>query len=339
MMKKYCITALVFTLAAANMTACSVGANNDSKDTDLSNSSSYYSVNYTDVGEETSSHSNVSESVGRSQIEQDTNTAKNAREAAQNKNNSNPENDSQNAKSSSETSSGITNKTTVTYYYTDEEGEQHSTDTSIDTPADGNDSDNSSSAATFDSKTSSPEDDEKNSDSDVQSEISDNTDTDTQEAVDSDDIEVSQGFFAEEDLIFYYNGSPIMLGENIDDVVATIGEPGNIKENTFDDDPDVTNKVYFYDGFSIEATSGADDSVYTVITIEVFDRSLSTEKGVHIDMTVEEIKKIYGQEDEIVDGEYRYYSGDRYLFLGVQNDVVSDLGYRFGDISGNDETI
>lgn len=333
-MKKYCIAVLVFTLAAANMTACGVGENDESKNenTDLNNSS-YYSVNYTDVGDESSSRSNVSESVGRSQPEQKTNSDQTVKEADQNSKNFSSENVSEPEKSSSAGSSGITNKTTVTYYYTDDAGEQHATDTEIDVSTDINDSSDNSKIFS-ENKTSSSEDEQINTDSDVQSEAAENNDPDSEKGDNSDIAAVSQGYFAEEDLVFYYNGSPIMLGENIDDVVAAIGEPDSPPDSTAND-----SKDYSYDGFNIEAVSGVDDSVFTVLRIKVYDRSLSTGKGVHIDMTVEDVRKIYGQEDEIADGEYRYYSGDRYLFLGVQNDVVSDFGYRFVDNSANDEII
>ena len=336
MIKKYCVIMLVISLAAVNLTACKDKGNNESNDdTARISSSSYFSVNYTDIGDDSSSRSNVSENVDRSQSESKTSSVHAAHEPEKGSSSS-VNNTYESLMSSSVTVSDVTHKTTVTYYFTDDEGEQHTTDIETDVSSDTNDSDDYSRAAS-ESKTSSVEEEQVPTDSDVQSEISENTDTAGEADSDTDDTQEAPGYFTEDDTVFYYNGSPIMLGENIDYVVAAIGEPEDIKQYTADNAPEVTNKEYFYEGFSIEVGLSDDSSAYTVTTINIFDRSLTTERGVHIDMNIEDVIKIYGQEYQTADNEYRYYSGDKYLFLGVQNDVVSDLGYRFDDSTADDE--
>lgn len=335
MIKKYCIMMLAISFAVVNLTACGVEANNDSKNENTDINSSHYSVNYTDVGDESSSRSNVSENVDRSQPEKETSKAQTAKEAEKNSSITSP-NASENVKNSSVTTSGITNKTTVTYYYTDDTGEQHATDTEIDVSTDASNSDDPS-KTTSENKTSS-EEEQVNEDSDVQSEITEDTDTDLEEDTDSDDTEIAQGSFEEEDLVIYYEGAAITLGASMNDIINAIGNPDT--DHDVGDSADDKRKEFSYINlFSFEAVPNEDVSDYTITMIEFFDHNLATEKGVHIDTTVEEVRKVYGPEDEIENGEYRYYYGDKYLFLGVQNDIVSDFGYRYVDYFGNDETI
>ena len=296
-MKKKALVILAAILLISSFSACKDNA----KGTDDNQSF----VNYTDTGEGSSSMNSKTADIEHSTVSSDStvdsveavggdNSDDNSSTAHEN---SNPSDSS----SGKEVASTVPNTVnTITYYFENE------VDTESDTP-----------------QTSSEEhDSDSDSENDTDSDNTVDTDTDT-EAVSSQPAEeepVPAGSYTEEDIAFYYNGEKIYLGDSIDSVTEIVGEPNSIDSNT-----------YNYDEFWITVTDLEDIEEKFVETIQIFkntQNTLQTEKGIKIGMSSEDIVKAYGSSNIIVDGEQRYYVGNKYMYFDVQNDIIANMGYR-----------
>ena len=265
----------------------------------------YSLVNYTDTGESASSMNSKTADIEHSTVSSDVTVESEEVSSANNsdtvKTTASDNSKSVNPASSKSTVSTVSNTVnTITYYFENE------VDTESDTP-----------------QTSSEEhDSDSDSENDTDSDNTVDTDTDT-EAVSSQPAEeepVPAGSYTEEDIAFYYNGEKIYLGDSIDSVTEIVGEPNSIDSNT-----------YNYDEFWITVTDLEDIEEKFVETIQIFkntQNTLQTEKGIKIGMSSEDIVKAYGSSNIIVDGEQRYYVGNKYMYFDVQNDIIANMGYR-----------
>ena len=314
MMKKAILSVISFTALAAMLTACSnrTGSDTDtSVDTSIDTDSSYYGVNYSGLHLGNSSVSVGHSSLVPSSRSSEESTASSSSSAVSSLK---PSSTAQSSNTGS-SSSGTQAKTLITYYYFDETGE-HTTDTEvyIDT-----DTSEESSSAPAPSSSEIPSSSENETD----------TSTDTEETVSTD-----VGDFTEEDLVFVYNGTSITFDMNIEDIAASIGEPLNIEVIH---DPESTERelrIYNYEHFSIETAPSDDATVFWVTGLQIFDDSVYTIKDVHIGMTTDEATAVYGKDVMIYGNEYRYYIGNRYMYLYIMNDIVANIGYGYdNDIS------
>ncbi len=276
--------------------------------TRIDTDSSYYAVNYTDTGDPQSKLGNSSVNVDHSS-HSSVNEASEAGIGSQI-----VSSDTRRHSSDSDTSSGgTTTKTTVTYYYTDENGE-HSTDTEIYISSETDISALSSVIV---------------SSSELASETDISADSDTESFSDLYSQAGVTGSFDESDLVFEYNGASLYYGASIDSIVSVLGDPIHIDSFTNSKNPDKEFKTYNYELFSIDAEPSENGSSYTVTGFQIFDDQLKTAKGARIGMSALDVVNIYGADYMICDDEYRYYIGNRYFYLYVQNGVVANIGCGF----------
>ncbi len=228
---------------------------------------------------------------------------------------------SSSASSGSHTSS-VTDNTvhTITYYYTIEPGEDDvevSTHTADDTESD---------VSRLDT------------DSDFVSD-SDDTDTDTDSDTANEQVgsenPVEVGSFSEEDMVFLINEGNIYLGDDIESVKEPLGEIKSVEAVPVQSDPDIENQIYNYDDFWLMAVPD-EDSVYRVEEIQIFNDNISTSKGIKVGMTVTDVLKAYGLSSSITNDEYRYYTGNQYMYFYIQNGIIGNIGYRIDHSVDND---
>lgn len=166
---------------------------------------------------------------------------------------------------------------------------------------------------------------ERETTSEISSEIVSDTDSDTDKSSSSPSSEpVSHGSYTEDDIAFYYNGSIIHLGDDAQSVLSILGEP--VTSDSSD---------YNYSDFWVSLTDGESEDEQKVSEIQIFGSGIETEKGVRVGMKLDEVLDIYGESSSVVNGEYRYYYKNKYMYIYLQNDIVLDIGYR---IDGEVET-
>lgn len=318
-MKKLFIENVALTNAAGLVAFCVFGslmfsgcnetAGNSSlniEDTD----SSYYSVNYKDTGDPEKSLGNSSANVDHSAVLVNSYTTSSAVSSIVSSVSSN----SKKSDTTRSNESGSMVKTTVTFYYSDEYGE-HSTDTEVYVMTDTEVPSVSDAVS-------------KISDTDTDSEIVSEPSTDTSTDSDVQPI-VSSGEFTYDDLSFAYEGTVISCGLDISIITETLGEPKHITNIPNPNNSEFDIKTYNYDHFSIETAPSDDGSIYTVVGVQIFDDSVGTNKGVKIGMTVEDAIEVYGNDVKVFDDEYRYYVGNDYMYLYVQNGIIANIGYGY----------
>lgn len=290
--------------AAFVLTACSdKPAKSESSgvsDTD----SSYYGVHFSDTGESLSTSSTHIDHSSQTSSDKNTESAATAQSIPSNS--SSRTSSGSNSDTQSRTSS---THTTITYYYTDDTGE-HSTET--DTVLDVSSEPTAPSSSMNESDTSS------------------DSSTDTETDPDSDETDTAPaGSFEEDDLTISFDGASIAYGQSMSDIISAIGEPLSTSEIPNEANPELPLKVYNYDYFYIEAAPDDISGDYIAVSMEIFDNSLKTQKGVHVGMTVQEAVAVYGSDMMIVGDDYRYYIGGNYLYLYIQNDIVANIGFGF----------
>lgn len=178
------------------------------------------------------------------------------------------------------------------------------------------------------------EDEEVPVNSEVVSEIENNEeppvdtecDTDTETFSDSDNTSsvheqleepIALGSFSKNDIAFTYNSGKIYLGDNIKTAVEILGEPNAVDSNS-----------YNYSDFWILIKQDENEEDELVEEIQIFSNTLETEKGIKIGMTGEDVIKTYGNSSAVVNDEYRYYIGNKYMYFYISNGTVANMGYR-----------
>ena len=119
---------------------------------------------------------------------------------------------------------------------------------------------------------------------------------------------------------FSYNGSSFTVGNNMQDILAILGDPIVYSSD---------NNMYVYAQFIIYAHT--DDGVnYYAYDIEITDENVYTNEGIHIGSTADEVISAYGTGSNYsAIGDYiNYYSTPTtYFYFKMENGVVSKMGY------------
>ena len=229
-------------------------------------------------------------------------------------NTQNDKSDSTSTNSSDSKSDSSNSGTTITYYYYTTEDNDPGNETSSENES-RNDSDSSGSESS--STDSDAEDTDISTDTD---------DTDTSSGSDTDvspEVQLVEG-----DLVLSYGDTRITYETDIDKLIDAINEqPLHIEKIPNPDNPEFDILIYNFEHFSIEAVPSADGTEYYASSMEAFDESVETNKGVHVGMTLEQVTAVYGTAEVIRDDEHRYYVCDRYLYMYVQNDIVANIGF------------
>lgn len=144
----------------------------------------------------------------------------------------------------------------------------------------------------------------------------------------SDSADFSSGEFTSDDLVFVYNGIKINLDEDINDVIAALGQPVDMisAPSCYYDGDD---KTFVYNGFKINTYPDGNNDY--VVSIELVSDSVSTVKGVTTGMKIDDALAVYGQNYTVNGFNYQYQTGDKYMYFYVQNGVISVIGIVYAN--------
>lgn len=143
-----------------------------------------------------------------------------------------------------------------------------------------------------------------------------------------DDTAAFSGEFTSDDLVFIYNGIRINLDEDINDVIAAIGQPDDMisAPSCYYDGDD---KTFVYDGFKVNTyPDGSNDYV---VSVELVSDTVSTVKGVSVGMNIDDALAVYGNDYTVNGFNYQYQIGDKYMYFYVQNGVISVIGIVYAN--------
>ena len=118
------------------------------------------------------------------------------------------------------------------------------------------------------------------------------------------------------------NGKKLMLGDSEAQMKNAFGEP-NSKEEAGTCGKQGTLFRYTYSSVTVEILSSEKES--TVDYIAVNDDLVSTDKGVRIGTSRDEVIKQYGEPSADDGNNIRYNEGSFILKFGIENDKVSSL--------------
>ena len=236
------------------------------------------------------------------------------------------------ASSSSSSSTSSKSSNTVTSRATTNKPVTTTIHTTENKSSDNDTSSQSESSAVSSAASSKPASSDTDSSTDVNSDT--NTDTtastdsettssaaepDTDSVVDSDQEITADQFDENTDLSFTYGSYTIVLNEDMQNVIANLGE-----DYSYSTEPDSEIKVYDYGEFSVSAISSEDDETDRVAKITLKAENVSTGKGIAIGSPLSDVFKIYGDNYQHPDsGVYRYYSSDGSSCLQFSSDNSS----------------
>lgn len=136
----------------------------------------------------------------------------------------------------------------------------------------------------------------------------------------------SENTTSENTKCFYVvNNTTIIPGKDFAPMYEKLGEPVSFSEaaSCYYDGMD---KVYTYEGFEIK-TYPVNDKDY-VQDICMSSEIFSTDKGISIGSTLEEVVAAYGEDYELIGKMYKYYfTEDTYMYFFIMNDAVKYFGY------------
>ena len=124
---------------------------------------------------------------------------------------------------------------------------------------------------------------------------------------------------------FKVNGTEIRANAEAAPIIEALGEPLEYFESescAFQG----LDKIYTYGGFRIY-TYPVDDVDY-IQNVELVDDSVSTQEGIYIGSSADDVKKAYGESDEVVNAEWVYKKGDSTLHFIFTDDKVVSIEYR-----------
>ncbi len=131
----------------------------------------------------------------------------------------------------------------------------------------------------------------------------------------------------EEDFTFTYNGTDITINADMAAVEAALGEPSGFFESTecaFDG----VAKTYNYGSFEIE-TYQIDDATDYIGTIFFCDDLVSTNEGISLFMTSQDVLDAYGTPDKEDANQYTYISGNSSLYIIFDaNGSITSITYN-----------
>ena len=130
-----------------------------------------------------------------------------------------------------------------------------------------------------------------------------------------------KGSFSSSDLVFTYKKNQIKLNQKIESVFKLIGDDNSIgvlsKKRT----------EYEYDDFIL--TTYKEDDVERIDTIEIIGEGVSTSKDAKIGMYASKLKRLYGDPRKLTETEYVYGSGSRTRTFSYENNIVTDITYKY----------
>ena len=317
-MKKTFAIIFVSLLAFSTMTACGSKSDNANRET---SSRVLYSDN--DTAEQETKK--ITASVVSSKSDSDTDAgSKNSSDADSKKKDSK----NKTAVSNMTVSAGAESVSSSSVSVSSNNNSSVSVSSAVSTEINSNDNDNVTSENTEEDNSNDNNGEsssEPQTDGTVSEEVSDETDTMF------DEISDTENTFADElnqdDFKAAINGTEIKLEDNIEDVVATLGEPIDIIKAPSCKYAGLEDKTYIYDGFTINTYPNFDGSLDYVAGIEITIESFETSRKIKIGSSVEEMLAAYGENFATVGNTYRYILEDRILSFYAEGDVIREISF------------
>jgi len=123
---------------------------------------------------------------------------------------------------------------------------------------------------------------------------------------------------------FLYNDVTIPMNVDAAPIIDALGEPQEYFEAASCAFQGL-DKTYTYSGF--ELTTYPKDDLDYVSTIYVLDDSVTTDKGIYIGSTLEEVTSAYGTDYSEESGEYTFTMGASTLSFLIEDDCVTSITY------------
>ena len=123
---------------------------------------------------------------------------------------------------------------------------------------------------------------------------------------------------------FKYDGIVMAIDAKAKEILDELGQPMDYFEA-----PSCAyqglDRTYYYNGFEI--TTYAEGEVEYIASILLVDDTVTTDKGVYIGSSVEDVVEAHGQDYEENTGQYTYTQGDSQLQFIFKDDLVVSILY------------
>lgn len=125
---------------------------------------------------------------------------------------------------------------------------------------------------------------------------------------------------------FVYEGTEIVMGENMAGTLEALGEPLNVFEApscAFEG----IDRIYYYPGFEISTYPQGDEDF--ILSLTLADDSVTTPEGVYLGMTAEEVEAEYGVSTSDNANLLSYKKDGTELAFVLESGVVVDITYYY----------
>lgn len=137
----------------------------------------------------------------------------------------------------------------------------------------------------------------------------------------------SDGAIAVADTTFVYNNISVALDGSIEEAIAALGEPLDVKsELSCHGEGD--DKTYTYDGFVVK--SYPKDGVDRVLEVLINIAGIPTSKGIEIGSSLDDVIAAYGSSYNTIAKFYVYNAGGgKTLRFYIEDNTVAQIDYYF----------
>lgn len=129
---------------------------------------------------------------------------------------------------------------------------------------------------------------------------------------------VSEGFHFEAD------GVSIPMNVDAAPIIEALGEPAEYFEAASCAFQGL-DKIYTYGGFEINTYPSEDKDF--IASVYFLDDSVTTDKGIYLGASLEDVTAAYGEDYTEKDGEYTYTLGESTLSFLIEEDSVASITY------------
>ncbi|NLJ90031.1 MAG: hypothetical protein GX323_03950 [Clostridiales bacterium] len=134
----------------------------------------------------------------------------------------------------------------------------------------------------------------------------------------------SEGEDKIDNFAFKYNNIEMAIDDEAKEILDKLGEPMDYFEA-----PSCAyqglDRTYYYNGFEI--TTYAEGEVEYIASILLVDDTVTTDKGVYIGSSVDDVIKAHGEDYEVNTGQFTYTKGDSQLQFIFKDDYVVSILY------------
>ncbi len=140
----------------------------------------------------------------------------------------------------------------------------------------------------------------------------------------SDNVGKEEQGKASDNFAFKNNGLTIPIDGQAEEILDKLGEPMEYFEA-----PSCAyqglDKTYYYNGFEI--TTYTEKEVDYVASVLLVDDTVTTDKGIYIGSSIDDMIKAHGEDYEEKTGQYTYTKGDSQLQFIFKDDLIVSILY------------